>query len=237
MKNRIYKSPKKFFFTVINICAAIFSFSCRMPAGISQTPLDKPENVRVENITEDSVIIIWNSVEHARDYEVIVQKRRNGLKYFYYPENPKIELKNLDWDESYDVEIIPHTSETVWELYKTGDSSKISFTTKMPGVPEGELKRPENVKAVFNQNEKTVTVTWDKVDGAVFYEIKCEYADNLETVSDWKTSMLNAPKTTFIDKIESDMSDFTKIIYRVCARNQKDDNVHYWSKKCEVSIK
>lgn len=234
------KLIQKIVFTLITFFMILMVTSCGL---VAQIPLDKPENIRVTDITEDHAIVIWNSVPNANDYEVEVIKvdgaERGGV---YYPSDSHVEIDYLEWDEAYIVKITPRASGTIWDKYTFGESATASFRTKMPGVPEGEFTRPQNVKAEYNKSTKDFTVSWDKVDGAVFYEVKCEYYTisdyGVEQLLDDRIQVIAAPETSFVDTWINDkkLKEVRRAYYTVWARDAKFESEKNESKRIHVKI-
>lgn len=240
MKNNYRKSIKRFVLAGLSILAMLISTSCVIMVKI---PLDKPVNVKVTEITQDQAIVTWDSVPNADKYEVVVSKANDSdVRINLSPYAPRVEINNLEWDESYIVTITPQATGTVWDKYTTGESATISFKTIMPGVPDGQFSRPQNVMAVYDCNTKKINVSWDKVENAAFYEIKCEYsmmdATGVERILENRIQLVEAPDISFIDDYinEKNLKDVRKVFYTVWARDVKLESEKNESKKIFVRI-
>ena len=226
---------KKVLFFMLSIFIVVMYSSCAIV--FNEVSLNTPKNLRVENLTHDSVIITWDKVSNAIDYEVECTNISSGEESFmYFPDEPKVKIENLDWDESYEVKIKARASGTIWDKYTNSETVKITFTTKMPGVPAGELERPLNLKSVYENGH--VIFSWDKVAGADFYEVKCEYYNlynGLDKLVSYRPEPVSAEFNYLIDdRLPVDVS---KICYRVCARNKVNPEMKNWSKKNIIRIK
>lgn len=226
---------KSLFFAGLSIFTMMMASSCIINGDV---PLDTPKNLRVVNITHDSAVVLWGSVENANDYEVWVNNISTGEGGFvYFPDLPRVELHNLDWDETYEVKITALSSDTVWDKYSSSSTATITFKTKMPGVPDGELKRPSNLQSIYENGK--VTLSWDKVIGADSYEISCEYFTSYNgydvSYGSEKTVVVDASQNYFVDTKITD--EISKVCYKVYARDNNKPEIQNWSKKHFIKIK
>lgn len=226
---------KNILFIVLSFFVMLMASSC---AGNANEPLDTPENLRVEKITEDSVIIKWDSVENTDGYEVEIKNISTGEgDWIIHPDGTSAEFNNLDWDETYQVSVKACAKGTVWDRYSDSQSATITFKTKIPVVSAGQLARPENLKAVYENG--TLILSWDQVENAMFYEIhsiyygwiKGDYLDYLE-----KTQWVDGSEFSLEDKYITEYT--SKVLYTVCARDSElSSKSKNCSKKLYVKIK
>ena len=226
---------KSFTLILISLFVMMMVSSC----GIiyDEVALDTPKNLRVVNVTHDSAVIMWDKVPNAFDYEVFGKNISTGEECFiYFPDVTRVEVENLAWDETYEVKIKARASGTIWDKYTYSDTVKISFKTGMPGVPEGELKRPLNLQSVYEDGK--VLFSWDKVDGADSYVVKCEYYlpyNNFDRHDSDRIEPVFADQNYLIDdKLPEDVS---KVCYQVYARSNANPEMKNWSKKNFIRIK
>ncbi len=227
------KKIKNLAFVSLSIFIMMMASSCLMIAG--EIPLDTPKNLRVVSVSHDSAVIAWDKVSHSMDYEVSGENISTGEPGFiYFPDEPRIEINNLDWDETYQVTINARASGTIWDKYTRSDTAKITFKTTIPGVSAGELARPLNLKSVYEDGK--VKFSWDEVSGADFYEVYCEYF-TLYNGWDFHCSERHEPATKnylIDDRLPEGIS---KICYRVCARSNANPEMRNWSKKNFIRFK
>ena len=226
---------KKYVFVILSVFIMMMASSCAVMFG--DVALDTPKNFRIVDVGCDSAIISWDRVPNAMDYEVAGKNISSGeAGFIYFPGDPIVTIENLDWDETYEVKITARASGTVWDRYTNSDSVKITFTTTMPGVPDGELERPMKLKSVYENGN--VTLTWDKVEGADFYEVNCEYytmKNGIDFLNLQRPEPVPADKNYLIDdRLPEGVS---KICYRVCARSKTNPEMKNWSKKNIIRIK
>ncbi len=240
MRDNYRKSIKRIVFGGFCVFSMLIIASCGMVVRI---PLDKPENLKVTDITHDQAIVTWDSVPNTNTYEVEVFKADGSdVKTLYFPSDSRVEIKSLEWDETYVVSVTPRASGTIWDKYTYGETASVRFKTNVPGVPEGQFSRPQNVKAVYDCNTKKINVSWDKVENAAFYEIKCEYsmitATGVERVNEDRIQLVEAPDISFIDNYinEKKLKDVRKVYYTVWARDAKLESEKNESKKIFVRI-
>ena len=228
-------SFKKVLFVSLSVFIMMIASSCALV--FNDLTLDTPKNLRVVELTHDTAVIAWDKVSNAIDYEVQGTNISSGEEGFvYFPDEHKVKVENLDWDETYEVKIKARASGTVWDKYTNSDIAKITFTTKMPGVPSGELERPLNLKSVYENG--LVTFSWDKVAGADFYEVSCEYYtpyNGSHRLIYERPEPVPAELNYLIDdRLPEEVS---KICYRVCAHSKSNPDMKNWSKKNIIRIK
>lgn len=224
---------KSLVFAGLSIFTMMMASSCIINGDV---PLDTPKNLRVVNITHDSAVVLWDRVENANDYEVCVNNISTGEGGFvYFPDLPRVELHNLDWEETYEVKVTALSSDTIWDKYSSSSTATITFKTKMPGVPDGELKRPSNLQSVYENGK--VKFSWDKVDGADFYEVCCTYYTSYNGFDNYASERPEPSKANenfIIDELPEGIS---KVCYQVCARSKDNSLMKNWSKKHFIKIK
>ena len=240
MKTKYRKSIKRIISGGLCAFSMLMITACGMMA---QIPLDKPENVRVTEITDNHALVSWDRVANAFDYEVRIFKEDGTAGDVYnFPSEPRVEYKELEWDESYTVIIKPRASGTIWDKYTFGETASVTFKTDMPVEPEGQFARPKNVKAVYDSKTKTINVSWDKVEGAAFYEVKCEYfmidPNGVERILEDITQGVEAPDTSFVDNWINvkKLKDVRKVFYTVWSRDERLEGEKNKSKKAVVRI-
>lgn len=224
---------KSLVFAGLSIFTMMMASSCIINGDV---PLDTPKNLRVVNITHDSAVVLWDRVENANDYEVWVNNISTGEGGFvYFPDQPRVELHNLDWDETYEVKVTALSSDTIWDKYSSSSTATTTFNTCMPGVSSGELERPRNLQAVYENGK--VKFSWNKVDGADFYEVCCTYYtsyNGFDNYASERTEPSKANENFIIDELPESVS---KVCYQVCARSKDNSLMKNWSKKHFIKIK
>lgn len=152
------------------LCAILTSFlflSCIF--GIKIT-LDSPQNIKVSDVTSDSALVTWASVKHADSYEVMWTIRDNESWNFATVNGTYIKLEALTFDQDYTVKVCAKASEYS-AFYTSSDYNGKDFKTLMDEIPEGDFARPTNIQARFNEDKSAITVSWDAVEGAAYYDI------------------------------------------------------------------
>ena len=203
----------------------------------TKIPLESPANLKVTNVTESSATISWDSVPNANDYEVyVIALSQESNNLIFFPESSKVEVTNLEWDEEYEVRVKARSTDTIWDKFTDGENAKTTFKTTMPKTTDGELAYPVNVKAIIK--DEVITLTWDKVEGAVYYDIEYKYYNPIMPAPfKTKTITLEANKLSFIDQpTEEDKKQLHKITYAVRARNKDFSNKSGWSKKTVIQF-
>ncbi len=206
---------------------SILSVSCIIHP---KTALDEIQNLRVEDVSSDSALILWDSVENATQYQIIVKNiSSENFQKFFYTSETSFQAQGLEWAESYEISVNARPSDSDFFRYTEGPDTSITFKTKTPLVPAGELSRPENLKALVKNG--TVTLSWGSVEAAAFYDIQREYwkdeshffMDGIENIK-----CIKASETTYTDVLPEGT---IRVFYKVCARNSNFSNTCYWSEK------
>ncbi len=192
-----------------------------------QESLDNPENVIITDITSVSAVVSWTEVPNAASYEIMWA--REGINYwdFKTTADTKFELTELIEDQSYSVKIcaVPENS----SRYSSSSYTLKNFTTLVEVFPAGELGRPRNVTLTLNAEKTNAKISWDAVEGASYYDIKCTYTINPDSTQE-KTVTVTADKTSFTD---TGINKYSKIEYCVAARDADFSNLNekcHWSK-------
>ena len=226
------KKIDKVMITALFTLAASLFVAC---TNIPKTPLDEIQNLRVENVSSDKAEVIWDSVKNAGSYQVKVENISSGnyVEYFYSTE-PKYLIEKLEWAETYEISVNACPPDYDFIKYTEGPKSSLTFKTKTPSVPEGELARPVIYRSEVKNG--TVSLNWNSIEGAAFYEIHREIWDK-DTPATWsgteKTMCVNATETSFTDVLPRGT---IKVLYKVCARNSNFSNTPYWSEKVHLKF-
>lgn len=212
--------------------AAILSVGCK---NLPKTPLGEIQNLHVENLSTDRAEIVWDSVKDAGEYQIFIENISSGnYEDYIYTEESRYQLENLDWAETYQITVKAQPWKFDFFRYTDSPQCSITFKTKTPPVPAGEFPRPQILKAVVKDG--TVTLNWNSIEGAAFYDIHREYW-NVNIPSVWRgkeeTKCINASETTFTDTLPDGT---TKVLYKVCARNSNFSNTCYWSEKVCLNL-
>ena len=224
---KIINKLNRFLITGLIFVAAMLFVSC---TNVPKTALDGIQNLRVENISSDKAVVLWDSVQNASEYQVIVKNISSGNYIHYFnTSEARYQAEGLEWAETYEITVNARPSDPDSFRYTEGPASSVTFKTLTPPVPAGEFTRPENLKAVVKNGG--VTLTWDSVEGAEFYDIHKEYWRDDDSIY-WdgieETRCVEAVKTTYTDVLDDGT---VKVLYKVCARNSNFSNTCYWSEK------
>lgn len=213
-------------------------FSCSF-YEVKKEMLASPENLRVENLMDTSAVICWDKVSNADEYYIEIQcVSEQRVIESYWIESAEYKFSDLLWEETYEVSVraISEYEETYWGKYKSSETKKITFKTLpkvFPFVPADEINYVKNISVVQNK-DKTITFSWEKVDGAVFYDIICEHFED-EDSSDYFYVTLDASQAAYTD---TEVGDVFKVRYYICGRNETFSNECRWNitKKIKVSF-
>lgn len=141
--------------------------------------LKVPENLKVSSITSNSATISWTPVKQAVRYEVSWFKGNSDTGGYKVVYEASVVLDELDYDESYKVIVrampVSSDGDTIPSAYV-----QTTFKTKEDEVPEGEYARPHNIMLAFDDAKKNITVTWDAVEGAEYYDVSLTYAQKYD---------------------------------------------------------
>ena len=223
------------FLSVITI--AIFFVSC---VDVPKEELDAPENLRAENVTDFTALICWDKVDHADSYLVDVDCISNKTSVIYtWTEETKFLLENLIWEETYEVKVSASTSAkgAFWNKYEDGKPTTFTFSTtprKFPEVPAGEIGYVTKINAVQNQ-DKSFTFNWEKIEGADFYDIICEHfmPGAINDVAEYKFITLNASEQSYFD---TEVGEAYKVRYSICGRDATFSNECRWNETKKIVV-
>ncbi|XP_051795405.1 receptor-type tyrosine-protein phosphatase H isoform X5 [Acanthochromis polyacanthus] len=181
----------KYSFTLITVLEGVNS------TGYSFTAVTAPENVgevKVVDQNETSITLTWEKV--------------NNISYYTlrYDENGEPKVENIDaslQDTSVEYVVSPLTAGTKYSftlitVFEEVHSTGHSFTA---------VTAPEKVKGVtvVDQNETSITLTWDKVNNISYYTLR--YDENGEP----KVEIINAPpQGTSVKYVVSPLTPGTK---------------------------
>ncbi len=252
---------KSILHTIINVLiAGLISlfFSCNNGL-FSDNKLPSPKNLTVSSVTSDSAVVSWEAVDNARLYYIAV--RAEGYDWTgdaVYPVDSddseetarliltgkesdntfKVTLNNLYYDHNYEVEVsaMPYDDDS----YEESDPARTSFKTLQEVIPQGELKRPENVRIEIFKEQSKIKIQWDAVEGAAYYDIDISYVtDYYYGVPDRIVDIAHtvpASQTFLEDLSMSSLSDVDVIWYRVAARNSDFSDPCRWSKNQYIRL-
>ena len=207
-------------------CAIMSSFLFLGCIFGTKTMLDSPKNIKVSDVTSDSALVTWSPVKHAESYEVMwTIKGYEAWNYKTVKENG-IKLEDLTFDQDYTVQVCANAP-TFSEYNKT------EFTTLMDETPDGEFARPTNIKASFNKDQSSISVTWDAVEGASYYDINFDFGESYLPVK------YRIPKT--VPSSQTELT-YTGTIYgsyvniSVAARNSDFSDTCRWSREIRLNF-
>ena len=222
LKISIYKKIYILFSIVCSICSLFLSCESQFLGG-----LEMPKGIIVSSITSEAAVIFWSPVNKAKYYDVMWKLKESddwtGSKLV---EENHCQLEDLLYNQEYDVKV-----GSMYE-YKSGeylmsDYASSSFKT-LPDVPaEGELARPNNVKARYNEDKSAIIISWDSVEGESYYDINLR-----EDKMIYYSSGLNVLKTVAAEKTEliyDGRIPDNKIIIKVAARDSDFSDTCRWS--------
>ena len=161
-----------------------------------KTKLDSPINIKVSDITSDSALVTWSSVKNADSYEVMWTKKGYEVWDFASVKEKSLKLEGLNFDQDYTVQVCANPSEGS-AFYTSSDYNKSDFKTLMDQTPEGEFTRPSNITASFNKDRSAITVSWDAVEGAFYYDINFEFGESYSPVKYRIPKVVPASQTDF----------------------------------------
>ncbi len=164
------------------LCAILSSFLFLGCIFGIKTILDSPANIKVSDITSDSALVSWPSVKHAQSYEVMWAIKGDETWNFETVNKTSIKLEGLSFDQDYTVQVCANPSEGS-AIYTYSDYKKIDFKTLMDDTPEGEFARPANFSASFNEDKTAITVSWNAVEGASYYDISFDFYEAYSPVN------------------------------------------------------
>ena len=209
--------------------------------SLSTTHLPSPWSITADDISSDQATIYWTKVTAEKEYtsiyyEVLYYSPESEYKYSTTTSETYIHLEDLDWDETYKVYV---RACSLSSEYKPGNYVSTQFKTLDSPAPAGELQRPANVKAEYTAGKTGIKVTWNPVDNAAYYDIKCSYrlypsdSDSGPYVISEKTITVPASQHSAIDN-QINKGDIT--YYSVAARDADFSNTCWWSKSTRIKL-
>ena len=208
-----------------------FIISCSVFVGCNNIFLEKreaPKDLKIFSITSDSAEISWSSINKASLYDVMWKiKGDNKWAGSMCVETNHCQLNNLLYNQEYVVKVAA-LYKYKSDNYLMSDYISSEFKT-LEDIPlEGELARPNNFKASFNKEKTAITISWDAVEGASYYDINIR-----EDKLNFYEPGLNILKTVPAEKTEfvytGALPKNKKIIIKVAARNSDFSNNCRWS--------
>ena len=216
------------------IISAILFAGCKNGGGEYKT-LPVPSNLTVSDITADGAKLSWSKVDNAYCYYIMYCPE--GYEIWTCTETFKTEytLNNLYNESEYTV-LVQAVANRKSEVEISSDFAKKTFKTLADVVPENELARPKNVKGVFNDKKTALTVSWDAVENAVYYDIYLDYTvKHRDTPPDDDVLFYYTVPATQTSYTIENILEFNKISIKVAARNKDFSDSCRWSK--DVYIK
>ena len=221
------KERNRCFFILI----ALLVFSNLFSACSNLAPkyqLDIPGNLEITSITSEGAKVSWSAVTNAGYYEVMwTIKGRNAWQSLDVETNT-IALDELCFDEEYSVQVraLPAADS---KSYTASEFAKKDFKTLIDQTPQGQLARPANVKALFNDKKTEISISWDAVEGAAYYDISIECYDDVSPAARLKLiNMVPASQTKFV---YTGPFPGTKIFIKVAARDSNCADTCRWSRE------
>ena len=158
--------------------------------------LDAPKNVKATKITCNSAVVSWQPVDNADYYDINWYAIDGYGAYGSKVTNDNgIMLNDLLPEQTYSFSVManPHSDS---KKYMPSTTTTITFTTLEEPTPEGQFDRPKNVSVAKNNKGDGIKISWDAVEGAVYYNICLEYEPNFgKTVK--KYYEIKAPQTSY----------------------------------------
>lgn len=223
------KLIKSRFFLFCAILSSFLFLSC--PFGI-KTELNTPRNIKVSDITSNSAIVFWDSVKNAKSYEVMWTIKSNDSWNFDTTKNVFVKLENLLFDEEYTVKVCANPAEGSMG-YWSSDYGEVTFRTSIDEIPAGEFSRPQNITASLNNEKTAITVGWNAVQGASYYDLNFEFVESYSPVKYRIVKTVPAGQTEFT---------YTGTMYgngvniKVAARNSDFSDSCRWSKEIYLAF-
>ena len=198
--------------------------------------LGSPENLTVTDITDESAVVSWTAVRGAAVYEIMWSLKDNDWWSFERITGTTFKLTELLAEETYTVKVCAFSEDT--ESHICSNQTIKEFTTLEKKYPAGEFAPPKNVKLTPNEEKTNVTITWDAVEGAAYYEIKCCYefysSEEEKYVTQERIVTVNADQTSFTD---TGINEYYESVYCVIANDENFSNTGdklHWSETVKV---
>ena len=225
MNGKINKYLNVIIFGSLIVSAVLFT-GCKK-GGDENKILPIPANLTVSEITAEGAKLTWSKVDNAYCYDIMY--RPEGYDTWIHTDTFKTEytLHNLYNEHTYTVLVKASGNST----YFSSDFAEITFETLADVVPENELARPKNVKGAFNDNKTALTISWDAVENAVYYDIYIDYtvihrATPPDSNAIFEYTVPATQTTLTVDNIP----EFKKVNIKVAARNKNFSDSCRWSK-------
>jgi hypothetical protein len=224
----------RFSFLILLTTLSVFFTACgNILWGINR---EAPKNLRVSSITADSAVLSWNPVNKASKYEIMWKTDNDGNYWKSDIINAEagtnsFTIDNLLYEREYKVQIAA-MFEKGNNQFVMSDYATTSFKTLKDIPPSGELARPGNVKASYNQDKSAINISWDGVESAAYYDVNLK-SDELY----FHAPRLNVLNTVAAPKTECIYSGFlpkSRIVIKVAARNSDFSDSCRWSYEVEV---
>ena len=212
-------------------CAILSSFLFLSCIFNIKTSLNPPLDIQVSKITSNSAVVTWSSVKHAGSYEVMWTTKGNVSWNYIIVYETGTKLEDLSFDQDYTVQVCANPSDSA-VFYGPSEYNGIDFKTLMDDTPEGELARPTNITASFNEDNSALKVTWGAVEGASYYDLDFEfsYPYSPETIKILKTVPASQTEFTYTGTM------YTNVVsLKIAARNSDFSDTCRWSKELIVT--
>lgn len=121
--------------------------------------------VKVTNVTENLVKIMWNSAKNATNYDVYLAKENGAFKYISNTKNTYITISELKSDTSYKIIVVSKDNNQNYGI----NSQVVKFTTNK----DYKYETPNQVKnlTVKVVDKTSAELKWTKVSKADGYDI------------------------------------------------------------------
>ena len=139
-------------------------------ASAAQSELFSPKNLRVSNVTSDSLVLSWDAVSGATYYDVkaVSTTGRHSVVFHDTPSSTSITISGLHTDNEYDL-MVSSRNDTQSSVAKV-----ISSATEHAGV--SIPSNPTNL-STSNVTANSVELSWNAVSDAVNYEIEVQHSE------------------------------------------------------------
>ena len=224
---------------LLNILIILFLpllFTACPDVSFYENQLKVPENLKVSSITSNSATISWTPVKQAVSYEVSWFKGNSDTGGYKQTWEASVVLDELDYDESYKVLVrampADNDNDTIPSAYV-----QTTFKTKEDEAPAGEYARPHNIKLVLDDTKKKITVSWDSVEGAVYYDVVLEYTQKYDYRPDESFVIMytvSATQTTSITVPNRKLGQLVNC--KIAARNSHFSDTCRWSKPVALKL-
>ena len=223
----IFKRKCLFTIIVLSTISLSLFISCNKESFLNGlTELDKPKNLKVSDITSDKATVSWSAVENAYIYEVEWTAKNFEKMQSDWVMTNSIVLNDLYFDNQYTVSVRAQSNPNSKE-YCDSDWVTCSFTTLPDVIPQDGFARPVNVNAKYDSKKKILTVSWDAVEGAAFYDISIEYTTK-KSYRPNTYKLVNTVSATQTSYTETNILG-DEVWIKVAARNKDFSDSCRWS--------